>query len=91
MSDLYDEPPCVDEPNLVECEHCGGTFDKLDPDDENICPGCMGKIEKCYNCDERLWSDDGHVVDAAGRHFCSDGCQNEFLRDVTALKAGGAE
>lgn len=96
MVDLYDEPSCVDDPNMVECEHCGEMFDKIDVDGEDICPECMGKIKRCYNCDERLWPNDGHIVDAMGRQFCSTGCQEEYMeywfKKVADLKRrGGAK
>lgn len=87
-SDLYDEPPCVNEPNMVECEHCGEMFDKIDIDGEDICPECMEKIEKCYNCDERLWPDDGHIVDNMGRHFCSIGCREEYWSTYSRERGG---
>lgn len=82
MSDLYDEPSCVDEPNLVECEHCGELFDKVNIDGEDICPVCEKKITQCCFCDERIFTDGPHFTAPNGMKFCNDKCYEEYLKEI---------
>lgn len=87
MSDLYDEPSCVDEPNMVECEHCGEMFDKIDINGEDICPECEGKSRECEECGERVFLDDPHYTSIHGQVFCDLECWGEHLKELN----GGAE
>lgn len=79
MIDLYDEPAGVDEPNMVECEHCGEVFDKIDIDDEDICPECKRKITMCEECGERIFTDEPHYTNADGLKFCNAECWSDYL------------
>ena len=86
MIDLYDEPCGIDEPNMVECEHCGKMFDKIYIDIEDICHECMEKITLCCFCDERIFTDEPHFTAPNGMKFCNAKCYEEYLKETEVSK-----